>query len=352
MPLDPLDDPVDVLLELPDEPALAHPGLAEDRDQPDRPVLADRVEELPDDRERAVPADERALGQLAPSFAPAEGDDLAGLPGRDRLALAAKRPVAGVLEGDRAGRHPVGRVVDQDGPRPGRRLEPRGRVDDVARDHPLADGADGDGRLPADDACPGLEPGESEVAAESGHRRDQVEAGPDRPLRVVLVGDRGAPHGHDRVADELLDGPAVAGDDLATGREVALEKVPHLLGVATLGQGRERDEVDEEDRDMAPLGDRRARRLGDPVTARARRRAGCDRPPVDHAGASDRISDGRPARAAEAELAEDGRRARRAAGTERTAAAAAEPRRGRVRRPACLAACRHRRIIARRDREG
>ena len=40
-------------------------------------------------------------------------------------------------------------------------------------------------------------------------------AGPDRALGVVLVGRRGAPHRHHRVADELLDGPAVAADDLA-----------------------------------------------------------------------------------------------------------------------------------------
>ena len=38
------------------------------------------------------------------------------------------------------------------------------------------------------------------------HRRRRA----DRPEGVVLVPDRQAEDGHDRVADELLDGPAVA----------------------------------------------------------------------------------------------------------------------------------------------
>ena len=48
---------------------------------------------------------------------------------------------------------------------------------------------------------------------------DELEGGADGPLGVVLARDRRAPDGHDRVADELLDGAAVALDDIcATGR--------------------------------------------------------------------------------------------------------------------------------------
>ena len=43
---------------------------------------------------------------------------------------------------------------------------------------------------------------------------DQVERRPDGPLGVVLVGDRRAPDGHHRVADELLDRAAIATDPL------------------------------------------------------------------------------------------------------------------------------------------
>ena len=46
-------------------------------------------------------------------------------------------------------------------------------------------------------------------------------AGADGALGVVLVRDRRAPDGHDRVADELLDRAAVALDDLARQVEVA-----------------------------------------------------------------------------------------------------------------------------------
>ena len=69
---------------------------------------------------------------------------------------------------------------------------------------------EGDRRLAGQDAGPGLD-----ARAQAADRVDQVEAGPDRPLGVVLVGDRRAPDRHDRVADELLDRAAVAADDVA-----------------------------------------------------------------------------------------------------------------------------------------
>ena len=58
---------------------------------------------------------------------------------------------------------------------------------------------------PVSDAGACLDP-----RAEGPHGVDQLEGRPDRALRVVLVGDRRAPDGHDRVADELLDRAAVA----------------------------------------------------------------------------------------------------------------------------------------------
>ena len=66
-----------------------------------------------------------------------------------------------------------------------------------------------DRRLAGQDAGARLE-----VRVQGADRVDQLERGADGALGVVLVGDRGAPHGHDRVADELLDGPAVQLDDL------------------------------------------------------------------------------------------------------------------------------------------
>ena len=101
-------------------------------------------------------------------------------------------------------------------------------------------------RIPTRTSMPG---------AQAPHGADEVEARPDRPLGVVLVGDRGAPQGHDRVADELLDGAAVAADDLADGLEVAVLELADLLGVAPLGERREPDEIGEQDADEAALGD-------------------------------------------------------------------------------------------------
>ena len=85
-------------------------------------------------------------------------------------------------------------------------------------------------------------------------RVDQLERGADGPLGVVLVGGRGAPDGHDRVADELLHRPAVQLDDLGGGLEVVAQQLADGLGIAVLGEAREADEVGEEDGDQAPLG--------------------------------------------------------------------------------------------------
>ena len=56
-----------------------------------------------------------------------------------------------------------------------------------------------------------------------------------------------APHRHHGVADELLHGAAVAGDDLPALLEVRREQLAHVLLVAGLGQAREPDEVAEQD---------------------------------------------------------------------------------------------------------
>ena len=86
-------------------------------------------------------------------------------------------------------------------------------------------------------------------------RVDELEGGPDGALGVVLVRDGRAPDGHHRVADELLDRAAVPRDDVPRQVEVAGEEFAHLLGVPLLGERREADEVGEQDRDEAALGD-------------------------------------------------------------------------------------------------
>jgi hypothetical protein len=89
---------------------------------------------------------------------------------------------------------------------------------------------------------------------------DELEACPHRSLGIVLACRRRTPQGHDRVADELLDGAAVALDHLTRSVEVAGEKLAHLLRVAVLGKRREADQVAEEDGYQPPLRHRRRNR--------------------------------------------------------------------------------------------
>ena len=133
-------------------------------------------------------------------------------------------------------------------------------VDEVARDHALVRGAERDRRLAGQDAGARLD-----AVAQARHRVDQLERGADRALGVVLVRDRRAPDGHDRVADELLDRAAVALDDLAREVEVARQRVADVLRVALLGERREADEVGEQDADELAL---RAALAGVPAPAR------------------------------------------------------------------------------------
>ena len=176
---------------------------------------------------------------------------------RQRFGLPLQLVLACRFVGDRGlGRAP-GRLADQHRPGLGGGLDPRGGVDQVAGDHPLAFGADRHGRLAGEHARP-----RREARIELLHCGDQVERGPDRPLGVVLVRDRRPPHRHHGVADELLDGAAVQRDQPAAGLEVAGQQLTGVLRVAALGCGGEADEVGEEDGDHLPLGGRGAAAAG------------------------------------------------------------------------------------------
>ena len=134
-------------------------------------------------------------------------------------------------------------------------LDAGGGVDEVAGDHALSLGAEGDRGFAGEDARTRLQ-----LRVEPGDGRDEVERGSHGPLGVVLLRDGSAPHGHDRVADELLDRSPVALDQRSRLLEVAGEELPRLLRVAALRGRGETDEVREEDRDETPFGGRRALR--------------------------------------------------------------------------------------------
>ena len=110
-------------------------------------------------------------------------------------------------------------------------------------------------------------PWRSDLLAHRRNGRDQLEAGADRALGVVLVRDGDTPHRHHRVADELLDDTAVAPDHHPALREVRREQLAHLLGVPALRERGEADQVAEQHRGDPALGDRP---LGDRRSGRRR----------------------------------------------------------------------------------
>ena len=234
--------PVDVLEELPGQARLADAGDARDRDELRLLLVRGAVEQLLDQAQLAVAADEGRLETRRLQRPGASRRHSQGVEQDDRLGLALQLVGAHILVGDRRLRSALRRLTDQHRARLGRRLDTRRRVDQVAGDHALAPGAERDRRLAGEHAGARLQTG-----TELRHRGDEFERGAHRPLGVVFVRGRCAPDGHDRVADELLDRAAVALDHRPRRLEVLGEELPRFLGVPRLGQRREADQVGEED---------------------------------------------------------------------------------------------------------
>ena len=182
----------------------------------------------------------------------------ARLPGRDRQPLAAKRPVACHVRRRRATGRPIRRLVDEDGSRGGPRPASRAAVlttSPATMPWPTAPTVIAASPLttPARVVSRGS-PTCSPTDGDGGH---ELDGRPHGALGIVLVGDGGAPHRHDGVADELLDRPAVAGDDRrGTSRSRRPWRSCTSSGSTTLGEGREGHEVDEQDRHEPSFGRR------------------------------------------------------------------------------------------------
>ena len=259
MPADDPLDPVGVLEELPQHARLADAGVSDHRHEPGPAVLGGGLEGLDDRLQVVVAADERWLQPGAPPPAAGAGDDPQRGPGVNRLLPALDEVLAGVLVRDRGLARPTGHVVDEHGSRLGDRLQPRRRVDRVAEHHPLPLGAELDRGAAGEHAGPDAQVRHPHLLAEQGHRLGQRERGADRPLGVVLAGHGRSPNGHHGVADELLDGPAVALDQGPAAVEVMAQKLADLLGIAVLAQRGEPDQVGEQHGHQPSLGHRRRR---------------------------------------------------------------------------------------------
>jgi hypothetical protein len=201
--------PVGVLLELPAQPGLAHPGRAgyqhQRRLQAVHPLRAARD----------------ALRQHVHEYLSGAGRGL--------------HPRRGVhrIPGDRALAHSAHRDRDLAGHHPGARREPRQA---------------------------GFDP-------ELSHRGHQVQRRPHRPFGIFFAGYRGAPHRHHRVADELLHHPAVPVGHRPRHPEILREQLAHRLRIPCLRQRGETDQITEQHGAHPPLrhrplGPRRGYRYG------------------------------------------------------------------------------------------
>ncbi len=153
---------------------------------------------------------------------------------------------AAVLVGDRRLGGAPRDVVHEHRPRRRDRLQPGGRVDGVPVDHALLHPGCVDRRRAREHARAQGQPRHRHLLTQGAHGLRQGERRSHRTLGIVLVGHRSAPHGHDRVADELFERAAVAIDDRTAVREVQRQQGSHVLGVAALRQGGEADEVGEQ----------------------------------------------------------------------------------------------------------
>jgi len=84
-------------------------------------------------------------------------------------------------------------------------------------------------------------------------RVEDAKRGPDGSLGVVLVGDRSSEDGHDRIADELLDGAAEALDLPLDSGMVRPQRGANVLGIRLVGTSSEAHEIDEQHRDELPF---------------------------------------------------------------------------------------------------
>ena len=254
VPVDGLDQAVDVLQELPGEPALADAALAGDRDEPHAAVPRRRVVEVLEQPQLVVSPHERSLDRPRATAPTPLGDHAQGAPGGHGRRLPLEKLVARLLERDRPGGGVHRRLADEDDV--GRRdpLQPARRVDHVAGDHALADRPDRHGRLAGHDPDP-----RADLGSQPAHLADNLQGRAHGPLRVILVAGRRTPDGHDGIADELLDRAAVAPHDPAREVEVAREEVADLLRVAVFGERREAHQVREQHGDDPAFGDRGCR---------------------------------------------------------------------------------------------
>ena len=230
------------LEEVGDEPRLADPRRAEQREESAR-AIGDRVLVVaPEPLALPLTSDQRRL-QMASDRLRVR-DHVEKSERLHGLSLSLERERLDRLDTDGISNEDARLGADEDLAGAGRLLEPRSDVDRVAGDERLALAADDD--LARVDADPRLQ-------VVLGDRSAHLRRGANRAERVVLVRSRNAEDRHHRVADELLDGTAVAFDDPPEVFEVAAHARAQCLRVGRLPEGSRAHEVTEENRDDLSL---------------------------------------------------------------------------------------------------
>ena len=232
------------------------------------------------------------------------GGGVKRLPRLDRFGLALGRDRRELLVDDRSCARPVGSCSHGHPHHGSGGLQARGGVHRVPGREPFA-GARID--VQADECLSGVHP-DPDLDAEIGGSDvfGDPKRGPHRAFGIVLMGERDPEHPDDRVADELLDHPAVGLDAIAADRLVVAEQAGDVFCVQALPQGGRSDQVAEQrGDDLALLADRGGFELGaavpaEPLLCRILRAAGRadehGREPTLGAGTSSRGRDPRLAR--------------------------------------------------------
>ena len=262
----------------PDRGALEAPGRLEAREelllQPRLPRsgLADEAQDLGAPRPRVVEgrfhlaqlalAAHEGRGQAEPRQAARRarrGERAQQAMHHHRLALALEPDL--LARGEREGvvRELVRRIADEDVARRRRALQARGGVDGVAG-HRVG-GVDGPAH-PARHHRPGVDPDVQRerpadpplpAAIERAHALAHQQGRAQAALGIVLVRSRRAEHGHDGVADELLDEPLIALDRRGhLAEEIGLDR-PHVLGIEPFAERGESGQVREEHGDRSAV---------------------------------------------------------------------------------------------------
>ncbi len=220
MPVHVVREPVDVLGELPGEARLPDTGDARHRDEMGLVLVGRRVEEVLDETQLAIAADEGRLEADGAVRALALRDDPERPPQLDRLGLPLELVRSRRLVGDRSLARSPGCLADEHRARLGRGLHPRCRVDEIAGDHALTLGTERNRGLAGHHARAGGQLRRADLVAKHLDRGHEIERRPHGPLGVVLGRGRGSPRRHHGVADELLDRASVALDQRPGGLEV------------------------------------------------------------------------------------------------------------------------------------